>query len=159
MVLGILVSALPMAHALGGPTLTILSPAGALSPSSTVRTSFIVSFTVSNFSFVEPGTVGITNSPNEGHIHVFLDGDYYAIQDNVGPIAFYDIAPGTHTVKLQLVNNDHTSFSPDVSQTITVDASSGVDTTVNAIQNWVMINTAIIVITLILVILLLIRKR
>ncbi len=112
----------PSASAQGAPGLTILSPAGALTPSPIVRTSFVVSFTLTNFQLVAPGAPGLVNAPEQGHIHVFLDGDYYAIWDSAGPIPF-DVAPGNHTIRLQLVNNFHAALTPDISQTISVMAT------------------------------------
>ncbi|MFA5869546.1 MAG: hypothetical protein WC941_07600, partial [Candidatus Bathyarchaeia archaeon] len=112
----------PSASAQGAPGLTILSPAGALTPSPIVRTSFVVSFTLTNFQLVAPGAPGLVNAPEQGHIHVFLDGDYYAIWDSAGPILF-DVAPGNHTIRLQLVNNFHAALTPDISQAISVMAT------------------------------------
>ncbi len=102
------------------PALTILSPAGALNPSTVVRQDFEVSFTVSNFELVQPGIAGQTNNANQGHIHVFLDGAYIALWINSNPIPFNGMTPGNHTISLELVNNDHASFSPKITQNITV---------------------------------------
>jgi len=105
----------------GAPSLTILSPAGALNPATTVNPSFVVSFAVSNFALTDP--IGQPKALNTGHIHVFLDGAYYGLWTNANPIPFIGLSPGSHTVKLQLVNNDHSALSPDVTQSITVTVS------------------------------------
>jgi len=106
---------------LGTPTLTILSPAGFLNNATTVSPSFVVSFAVSNFVLTDP--VGQPKALNTGHIHIFLDGAYYGQATSVSSIQFVGLSPGTHTIKLELVNNDHTPLNPDVSKTITVTVS------------------------------------
>src|SRR5438128_4930190 len=67
-----------------GCGITILSPNGALNNQTTVGASFLVSFAVSNFSLVQPGTHNDANTTtaqglNEGHIHVYVDGFYVEI--------------------------------------------------------------------------------
>jgi hypothetical protein len=105
----------------GTPTLTILSPAGFLNNATTVSPSFVVSFAVSNFVLTDP--VGQPKALNTGHIHIFLDGAYYGQATSVSSIQFVGLSPGTHTIRLELVNNDHTPLNPDVSKTITVTVS------------------------------------
>jgi len=109
-----------VAYAQPAPGLLILSPAGALNPNSTVSPSFVVSFTLVNFELAEPGIPGMVNKPNQGHIHVFLDDTYYALWINENPIPFSNLSSGNHTIKLQLVNNDHSVLNPDVSKTIAI---------------------------------------
>ena len=105
----------------GSPKLAILSPAGLLNNATTVSPSFVVSFAVFNFVLTEP--VGQPKALNTGHIHIFLDGAYYGQATSVNSIQFIGLSPGAHTIKLELVNNDHSSLSPGVSQSITVTVS------------------------------------
>ena len=102
----------------GPPALAILSPAGVLNNATTVGPSFVVAFLVKNFVFTDPA--GQPKAMNTGHIHVFLDGTYYSLWPSAGSIPFNELKAGSHTIKLQLVNNDHSALSPDASQTITV---------------------------------------
>lgn len=63
------------------------------------------------------------NNPNQGHLHIWLDKDT-PTKDNaimyykVSPYTFADVEAGKHTLKVELVNNDHTSFDPQIIQTI-----------------------------------------
>ena len=67
-------------------SIKILSPGGALNTNTNVNQSFIVSFTVSNITLQQPGTINDVNTfttgssaHNEGHIHVFVDNAYITI--------------------------------------------------------------------------------
>jgi hypothetical protein len=109
-------------------SIAILSPgSGAvLNKNQTVNPSFLVSFLVNNFSLVQPGTntnVNTTTSGgtphNEGHIHVFVDGVYVTIWMSADGIPL-SLAPGTHTIRLDLVNDYHQEFSPGINATTTV---------------------------------------
>src|SRR5712692_8924791 len=109
-------------------SIAILSPgSGAvLNKNQTVNPSFLVSFLVNNFTLMQPGTstnVNTTTSGggahNEGHVHVFVDGVYVTIWASVDGIPL-SLAPGTHTVRLDLVNDFHQEFSPGINSTTTV---------------------------------------
>ncbi len=86
---------------------------------------------VTNFNLVDkqgkPAVAG------EGHLHYYLDVDAPITQGQPAIPAsgiwthevssnytFKDVAPGTHTVSVELVNNDHTPLNPPVVQKITV---------------------------------------
>jgi hypothetical protein len=125
LVLILLIGVTPaLVNAAMGPSLTILSPAGPLNTSNVVNPSFVVSFAVGNFEFVSPGAEGLTNEPNKGHIHVFLDGVYLTLWARPEGIPFNNIPAGQHTIKLQLVNHDHSALSPDVSASVTVQVTA-----------------------------------
>lgn len=110
----------------------------------TVNTSFLVSFYVTNFTLVQPGTTGdvntVTSGPgahNEGHIHVFVDGHYMTIWKSTNGIPL-TLSPGTHTVRLDLVNDLHEEFSPGVNATTTVnviDPTAQLQSTANSAQS------------------------
>jgi hypothetical protein len=109
-------------------SIAILSPgSGAvLNKNQTVNPSFLVSFLVNNITLVQPGTstnVNTTTSGggahNEGHIHVFVDGVYVTIWASVDGIPL-SLTPGTHTIRLDLVNDYHQEFSPGINATTTV---------------------------------------
>jgi len=86
---------------------------------------------VSNFALV--GKLGQPNVAGQGHIHYFLDvtapttpgqpavtgpGSYVATAAT-GCI-WLGVAAGTHTLSVELVNNDHTPLVPPVVAKITV---------------------------------------
>lgn len=59
--------------------------------------------------------VGQTRAQGEGHIHMYLDDGEKTIVTG-GEQTFKDLAPGTHTLKISLHNNDHTPY--DVTKTM-----------------------------------------
>ena len=126
--------------------IAILSPGSSavLNKNQTVGPSFIVSFLVNNFSLVQPGTFQNVNTTtsggggnvahNEGHIHVFVDGVYVTIWATVDGIPL-TLAPGTHTIRLDLVNDYHQEFSPGINATTTVNVISTVQSNVSSAQS------------------------
>jgi hypothetical protein len=46
--------------------------------------------------------------PGEGHLHVYVDGVQKAGLKSDAPVRLENLAPGKHTIKLDLQNNDHT---------------------------------------------------
>ncbi len=86
---------------------------------------------VSNFNVVDKH--GQTKVAGEGHLHFYMDvdapttqgqpaipasGTWVHVADTV--YTFKNVAAGTHTVSVELVNNDHTPLNPPVVQKITV---------------------------------------
>ena len=116
----------PRVDAASPPMLIILSPANNSAVGN--GSPLLISFIVFNFNFTQPGTNGQTNAPNEGHVHVLIDGAYSQLVANVETVRVTGLSGGSHTIALQLVNNDHTPISPVVSASITVTASSSTGT-------------------------------
>jgi hypothetical protein len=120
----------------------ILSPGGALNSNTNVNSSFLVSFAVHNFTLVSPGTTSDVNTTtsgggahNEGHIHVWVDGHYITIWTSLNGIPL-TLSPGSHTIRLDLVNDFHQTFSPGVNATTTVNVlESPLQATANNAQN------------------------
>ncbi len=86
--------------------------------------SYVVNlkFSLKNFTLKDYRT-SAKNSPNQGHFLIWLDQEerkketatkYY----RESPYLMADVLPGKHTLSLELVNNDGTSFDPKISQTI-----------------------------------------
>ena len=97
--------------AAGTPSLSLVSPReGAL-----VGTDLTISFRVTNFALVAPG--GPAGVPNEGHVHVRLDGIFYAEQTDDAPLHL-SLRDGPHSVMFQLVDNDHDPLIPRVEATV-----------------------------------------
>ncbi len=125
--------------------INILSPGGLLNSNKTVGPSFLVSFAVANFSLVQPGTKSDVNTVqgtgasafNEGHIHVWVDNRYVTIWANANGIPL-TLFPGTHTIRLDLVNDLHQQFSPPINATTTVNVvnppADTLQSTVNSAQ-------------------------
>jgi hypothetical protein len=67
-----------------------------------------LSFFIADFTIVQP--VGQSDAPNEGHIHAYLDGIYFAMITVEQAFIVTDLTPGQHAVELILVNNDHTAY-------------------------------------------------
>jgi predicted lipoprotein with Yx(FWY)xxD motif/plastocyanin len=89
--------------------------------------------TVQVYNFIVVDKQGQANAPGEGHIHYYLDVDAptAAGQPAIPPggvwahvastsHTFANVAPGKHTISVQLVNNDHTPLVPLVVQKISV---------------------------------------
>lgn len=134
----------PRANALAAPcspkcSIAILSPGtgGLLNNNQTVGSSFLVSFLVKNFSLIQPGSFLDTNTTasgpphNQGHIHVFVDGVYITIWTSSNGIPL-NLPVGTHTIKLDLVNDFHQEFNPAVTASTTVNVA---DPAVSSIQS------------------------
>jgi outer membrane protein assembly factor BamB len=84
-----------------------------------------------NFKLVDQ--LGKSNAAGQGHIHCFLDTDAPTVQGQPAVTAadtyaataattytWKNVPAGTHTLSLELVNNDHTPLNPPVVQKITV---------------------------------------
>ena len=104
-----------------GPTLTIVSPADhtVIGNGSSVPVIFIVS----GFNLTPPGTGGPGPSPTEGHVNVYVDGvlAMAASQETIQ----LSLASGTYTILLQLVSDNGTALSPDVTSSISVTVTQG----------------------------------
>src|SRR3989442_1272488 len=104
-----------------GPTLTIVSPADhtVIGNGSSVPVIFIVS----GFNLTPPGTGGPGPSPTEGHVNVYVGGvlAMAASQETIQ----LSLASGTYTILLQLVSDNGTALSPDVTSSISVTVTQG----------------------------------
>ncbi len=81
-----------------------------------------VTFSLSNFQ-IDAANIGKANAAAKGHLHGYLDGGtYIAIADNKVVLnkatTGADLAPGKHSLKLELVNNDHSKITPAVEKTL-----------------------------------------
>jgi plastocyanin len=114
---------------IGPPHVVITQPAnGAVVPAGNVT----VSVQVSNFNLADK--LGQANVSHEGHIHYFLDvappttqgqpaippsGSVWKATPDTS-YTFTDVTPGTHTISVELVNNDHTPLDPPVTASVTI---------------------------------------
>lgn len=124
-------------------TVTVKEPAPAIGITAPANRSTVpagavaVSVTVSNFNLINK--LGTTNVLGEGHIHYYLDvvaptepgkpattsaGTYAATADTA--YTWANVKPGTHTLSVELVNNDHTPLVPPVvAKVVIVVSTSG----------------------------------
>ncbi len=108
------------------PALTQPAPAGApptlriLTPENCSITNFDINIDVetTNFTFSE-GNIGKANQPGQGHYALYIDGQLRQ-QVAVSGINIMNLAPGPHTIRVQLVNNDNTPLNPPVEATVNI---------------------------------------
>ncbi len=92
--------------------------------------------------------LGQANVTGEGHIHYFLDAEAPTTQGQPAVTApgtyaatsassytWKNVTPGTHTLSVELVNNDHTPLNPPVVQKITINADTNPRITISVPVN------------------------
>jgi hypothetical protein len=52
-------------------------------------------------------------SPDEGHVHVLLDGNLISMNYSLGD-EIHDVGPGLHRIQVEFVATDHAPFDPRV---------------------------------------------
>ncbi len=107
-----------------------------------VGQTFTAKVSLSGFE-IDKANVGKANKPGGGHLHFSLDGGEFDRPQHSGPngelavklgvdgkyspavapeITYKDIPPGEHTLKVQLVNNDHSETGMEAETTFKVGA-------------------------------------
>lgn len=120
--MAMLVLSMPTPAAAQGPTLSVNAPQnGAMINTDTVT----INFTTSNIKLVptsipvaEAGKHPEANHQGEGHLHFVLDLQPLVVWEKADPYAFTNVPPGEHQLVVEVVQNDHSSFSPPVMQHI-----------------------------------------
>lgn len=98
------------------PELKIISP----TDSELIKNSKVTAqVTPENFKIVP---IGSPVKAGEGHFHIWLDSDKKVTTDST--VTFENIVSGRHQVVAELVNSDHSSLIPKVTQTILVNVES-----------------------------------
>lgn len=100
------------------PSLTVITP----SERQTIYGNKVpILLSVENFQIVDYAQYS-TNATGLGHVHLWLDEISPTLEsaakvtdDN---FTYSDVAYGSHTLKAELVNNNHTSLTPPVATTI-----------------------------------------
>ena len=104
------------------PQLSVTSP----TEGATIQGSdLIVAFETSNINIV-PSTVPVAdmgkrpeaNRADQGHLHLSLDALPLVIWYQSTAYTFKNVPSGEHLLKVELVNNDHSSLTPPVIQQI-----------------------------------------
>ena len=117
------------------PTVTIMSPQdkATITGSNVTMTIQIANFAITPESTDMNSMQGVQNKAGMGHIHWFIDvpaptdpgkkaetaAGTWKMHDDTS-YTFPDVHPGTHTLSVELVNNDMTPLTQPVFQTITV---------------------------------------
>lgn len=120
-------AATPLASAAPVPLLKIDQPVDGQ-----IIDSYVLDFKFSlkNFSLKDYKNLP-KNKPNEGHMHLWLDAENRT-QDNArmnfknDAYTFADVSAGKHSLVVELVNNDHSSFDPQIIQTIKFESKAPV---------------------------------
>ena len=125
------------------PSIKFVNP---LDGGSVAAGDVMVTAEATNFKLVDQ--LGKANAAGQGHIHYFLDADAPTTQGKpaVTAAGTYDatasttyvwknVSAGTHTLSVELVNNDHTPLNPPVVQKITITADTQPRITITAPQN------------------------
>jgi plastocyanin len=122
---------------IGPPNLVIATPRdGNTLPAGDI----MVTTQVTNFNVVDKQ--GQANVSREGHLHFYLDVDAPTTQGqpaipasgvwahvSATTYTFTNVAAGTHTISVELVNNEHTPLDPAVVQKITINVVAATTTT------------------------------
>jgi hypothetical protein len=61
---------------------------------------------------------GGSPASHQGHLHFWVDANRLISSSPTS--TFTGVSNGTHTIKVEAVQNDHSSFSPPDTQTITI---------------------------------------
>ena len=80
----------------------------------------VVKLEAGNFSIVP---VGSPVKKNEGHFHVWLDSVKKVTTNPV--TTFENVSSGKHTIVAELVKSDHSSLSPKIIRTVTINIING----------------------------------
>jgi hypothetical protein len=97
----------------GAPWIAITAPAAA----STVPLNFTaVTVTVANFTLIPVGTAA--NAVGQGHWHLYLDGALFTMSASLSEVVT-GLSAGSHTVRVELVSNDHNALAAPVTDEVT----------------------------------------
>jgi len=106
-------------------TVTVAAPsiqASVSSASVQAGGTVIVSWAVGGF-VLDSAAFGAAPEAGRGHVHIFLDGTYVTATAS-DTIAITDLTAGTHTIKVQLFNNDHSALATEVSDEVNVQSTA-----------------------------------
>jgi len=102
------------------PDLVILTPknGSVLHPDPKRGPVVVVKYEVKNFTVV--GFTGVpTVSEREGHVHIWLDEDPPSFTHTASDVWVYNrVAPGEHTLTLELVRRNHTPLQHPVRRSV-----------------------------------------
>jgi hypothetical protein len=109
----------------GGTTPDSPSPSSGSRPSSTAKLSILspkngsivkgpivhLELSLQGAHIVEQTSTDL--SPDEGHVHVLLDGSLISMNYSLGD-EIHDVGPGLHRIQVEFVATDHAPFDPRV---------------------------------------------
>lgn len=98
------------------PSFTIVSPAAGQVVKTTEESAEVpVSISAQNLIVKTPGGEA---KKGDGHFHFVLDGGEVVVV-STKTYALTGVDPGTHTLRVELMNNDHTPYSPPIVREVT----------------------------------------
>lgn len=102
------------------PELNVLSPkeGSTIHPDPKIGAVVVTQFAVKNFKVMDFTKVTAVE-PGQGHIHIWLDNQPFNTMHTASNVwVFGGVKPGSHTITLELVNNNHTPLEPTVIKTV-----------------------------------------
>lgn len=105
--------------------LTVTAPSIALSAPTSIAAGqdLLVTWTVSGF-ILDGAAFGGAPETGRGHVHVFVDGTYVTATPGTS-FSQSGLAVGSHTIRVELYNNDHSALAQQVSSERTVAVNAG----------------------------------
>ena len=101
-----------------GPLIAITNP----QPGFLNSSSALVSVSVADFA-LSAESIGAPAQAGQGHWHLYLNGNYMSPHaDADGPLV--GLQPGNHQIKVELVNNDHSSLEPPAESIVEVEITT-----------------------------------
>ena len=98
----------------GDLSIEITSPADG----ATVEVTTTLTFTVEGIT-LDPDNIGGANVEGDGHVHVYVDGEYYtAVGTTSAEVS--GLLPGDHTLEVRLAENDHSELGVSDSVSVSV---------------------------------------
>jgi hypothetical protein len=91
---------------------------GVVQPHAQLGPVIIVTLATNGFQ-MKDFTKSTAVNDREGHVHIWLDNQTFNTLTSEPAWVFGGVAPGKHTLNVELVRNNHTPLSPPVKKTIT----------------------------------------
>ncbi len=117
--IGLFLTPTPLFAKTSPPTLTIASPKDG---ETILGESITLAFVAGNLTY-KNYEESKKNAPNEGHLHLWLDKKNPSRKNTQEIITHDDFylklpSPGNHILTLEVVKNDHSSYSPPLKKTV-----------------------------------------
>jgi hypothetical protein len=118
----------------------------------------VVTFTTTGWTWEIP--TGQPNAPDTGHMHFIIDGQL-GIWTTGDSIVLTNLQQGSHTVTLELQNNDHSDLSPAVEAEVHFETTAGPaqEIELGSVMLYLLVSLVVTVITLIGALYLIARRR
>lgn len=112
---------LALAAAVVAPAAAAAQPSITIKKATVSRSVVDLRVNISGFKMLPKRIGKKPNTAAAGHWHVFVDGKYNNASANATTGATLKLTPRSHTIRVELANNDHSSLAPAVrSKAVTV---------------------------------------